>query len=51
MQVELLQMQVPVVVLHVWPTPQGEQAAPAVPHDVGDSDAQAWQVPLAVQQP
>jgi hypothetical protein len=37
----LLQMQAPDDVSHVWPVPQGVQAAPAVPHDVGDSEAHA----------
>lgn len=48
-------MQVPLVasplVSHFWPVPHGEQAAPAVPHDGVDSDAHAWHVPSAAQQP
>lgn len=48
-------MQVPLVespvVSHFWPCPQGEQAAPAVPHDVGDSVPHAWHVPSAAQHP
>jgi hypothetical protein len=39
------------VVLQVSPVPHGAQLAPAVPHEVGDSDAHGWHVPLAVQQP
>jgi hypothetical protein len=43
--------QVPLAVLHSWPAPHGAQALPPVPHDVVDSDAQGWHVPLDVQQP
>jgi hypothetical protein len=43
--------QAPVVRLHSWPVPHGEQAAPAVPHDTFDSDAHAWHVPSAAQHP
>ena len=43
----------PVLLLHSWFMPHPAHVAPAEPHDVFDSDAYAWHVPLAppLQQP
>jgi hypothetical protein len=45
------QAHTPAALLHSWPAPQGEHAAPAVPHEVVVSDAQATHVPVESQQP
>ena len=45
------QLQAPLVLSQSCPVPHGEQAAPAVPQEVGDSDAHGWHVPFDVQQP
>ena len=41
----------PVVLLHSWPVPHAAQLAPAVPHEMVDSDAHATHVPVESQQP
>jgi hypothetical protein len=45
-----LQTHVPFVVLHAWPEPHAEHAAPPVPHDEFDSEPYGTQV-FPLQQP
>ncbi len=45
------QEHLPVRVSHVVPEAQGAHAAPPMPHSLGDSDANAVQIPLALQHP